>query len=111
MTTVTGCKETEYLGMSDGKSERLHSTCEAGELTQWTQWRDGERRVKEPREGKAAIQQRSAGASTGLSRVARLASTRPEMVFTTLAHHIDMDALHAAHSRIRKTGAVGQRQL
>ena len=29
------------------------------------------------------------------------------MVFTTLAHHIDLGLLHEAHRRTRKDGAVG----
>ena len=40
-------------------------------------------------------------------RIARLAVERPTMVFTTLAHHIDMDWLREAYRRTRKDGAVG----
>jgi group II intron reverse transcriptase/maturase len=40
-------------------------------------------------------------------RIARLAVEAPTMVFTTLAHHIDMDWLREAYRRTRKDGAVG----
>jgi group II intron reverse transcriptase/maturase len=44
---------------------------------------------------------------TGLQRVAELARQAPELVFTTLAHHIDLDLLRAAYHASRKDGAVG----
>ena len=40
-------------------------------------------------------------------RIAELARQAPEMVFTSLAHHIDRDVLHAAYAATRKDGAVG----
>ena len=40
-------------------------------------------------------------------RIAELARQAPEMVFTSLAHHIDRDVLHAAYVATRKDGAVG----
>lgn len=36
-----------------------------------------------------------------------LAKQAPEMGFTTLAHHIDIDWLHEAYRRTRKSGATG----
>jgi len=45
--------------------------------------------------------------STKLERVAELARTAPEMVLTTLAHHVDLDLLYEAHRLTRKDGAVG----
>ena len=45
--------------------------------------------------------------STKLQRIAELARGTPQMVFTTLAHHIDVEFLREAHSRTRKDGAVG----
>lgn len=45
--------------------------------------------------------------STRLQRVAELARKNPEMVMTTLAHHIDADFLREAYKRTRKDGAVG----
>ena len=40
-------------------------------------------------------------------RIAELARQAPEMVFTSLAHHIDRDVLRAAYVATRKDGAVG----
>jgi len=45
--------------------------------------------------------------STKLQRIAELASQSPQMAFTTLAHHIDIELLHEAHRRTRKGGAAG----
>ena len=38
--------------------------------------------------------------------LAELARHAPEMVFTSLAHYIDLDVLHAAYGATRKDGAV-----
>ena len=45
--------------------------------------------------------------STKLQRIAELARRAPQMVFTTLAHHIDVEFLREAYRRTRKNGAVG----
>lgn len=45
--------------------------------------------------------------STKLERIAQLAKKAPEMAFTTLAHHIDLDWLREAYRRTRKDGATG----
>lgn len=45
--------------------------------------------------------------STKLRRIAELAKANPQMGFTTLAHHIDMDFLREAYRRTRKDGAPG----
>lgn len=45
--------------------------------------------------------------STKLQRIAELAKAAPDMVFTTLAHHIDIDWLREAFRRTRKDGATG----
>lgn len=45
--------------------------------------------------------------STRLHRIAELAKGAPGMVFTTLAHHIDLELLQEAYRRTRKDGAVG----
>ena len=44
---------------------------------------------------------------TKQQRIAMLARQGPQMVFTTLAHHIDIEWLREAYSRTRKDGAVG----
>lgn len=45
--------------------------------------------------------------STKLQRIAELAKAAPEMPFTTLAHHIDLEWLREAYRRTRKDGATG----
>jgi RNA-directed DNA polymerase len=45
--------------------------------------------------------------STKLQRVAELARGAPEMVLTTLAHHIDLEWLREAYRRTRKDAAPG----
>lgn len=45
--------------------------------------------------------------STKLERIAKLAKQAPNMVLTTLAHHIDVEWLHEAYRRTRKDGATG----
>jgi len=42
-----------------------------------------------------------------LHRIAKLAQEAPQMVFTTLAHNIDLEFLKEAYRRTRKDGAVG----
>ena len=50
---------------------------------------------------------RSQTISTKLQRIAEQASSHPEMVFTTLAHLIDVDFLREAYNRTRKNAAAG----
>lgn len=45
--------------------------------------------------------------SPKIERIAALAKQSPQMSFTTLAHHIDIDWLREAYRRTRKDGAVG----
>ncbi|RLB61902.1 MAG: group II intron reverse transcriptase/maturase [Deltaproteobacteria bacterium] len=49
----------------------------------------------------------SESVSTKLQGIAKLASEAPDMVFTTLAHHIDHEFLREAFRRTRKGGAPG----
>ena len=60
-----------------------------------------------PLEGKMTETSGSAPICTKLERVAKLAREAPDMVFTTLAHHIDIDWLREAYRRTRKDGASG----
>ena len=50
---------------------------------------------------------RPATVSTKQQRIAELARNGPEMAFTTLAHHIDINWMHMAYAQTRKDGAVG----
>ena len=45
--------------------------------------------------------------STKRERIAELARNCPEMAFTTLAHHIDIEWMLTAHGHTRRDGAVG----
>jgi RNA-directed DNA polymerase len=45
--------------------------------------------------------------SPRLQQIAKLARNAPQMVFTTLAHHIDHDLLLEAYQQTRKNGAPG----
>lgn len=45
--------------------------------------------------------------STKQQRIAMLARQGPQMAFTSLAHHIDIEWLKEAYRRTRKSGAVG----
>jgi group II intron reverse transcriptase/maturase len=45
--------------------------------------------------------------STRLERIAKLAKGAPDMVLSTLAHHIDIDWLREAYRRTRKDGVPG----
>jgi RNA-directed DNA polymerase len=45
--------------------------------------------------------------STKRQRIAKLARNCPDMAFTNLAHHIDIDWLLTAYAQTRKDGAVG----
>ena len=45
--------------------------------------------------------------STKRQRIAELARKCPDMAFTNLAHHIDIEWMLTAHAQTRKDGAVG----
>jgi len=49
----------------------------------------------------------SRSVSTKLQRIAELAKTAPDMAFTSLSHHINVDWLREAFKRTRKGGAKG----
>lgn len=50
---------------------------------------------------------RSQTVSTKLQKIAQQARQYPDMVFTTLAHLMDVDFLREAHGRVNKKGAPG----
>jgi RNA-directed DNA polymerase len=65
------------------------------------------RREEEPTEGKMSERFSSGSVSTRLCRIAELARRSPEMVMTTLAHHIDLAWMYEAYRQTRKSGALG----
>src|SRR5215469_5873596 len=61
----------------------------------------------EPLEGNMPGTPRPEPVSTKQQRIAKLARGCPDMSFTNLAHHIDIECMFTAHARTRKDGAVG----
>jgi len=89
------------------ESERQIVPLKQGNLLEGTLWREGGAIVMEPLEGKMQGTSRPESVSTRLQRVAKLSKEAPEMVWTTLAHHIDLWLLKEAYRLTRKDGAVG----
>ena len=90
---------------TDGQRE----TCPGwwGSETQATHRRKGEAGRNILKEGKMRGISRSPIVSTILQQIAKQAVEYPEMVFTTLIHHIDVDFLKEAYWRTSKTAAPG----
>jgi len=63
--------------------------------------------ITELSEGPMSGISRPGSISTKLRRIAELAGRAPDMVITSLAHHIDVDFLREAYRRTRKSGAPG----
>ena len=92
----------------DGReSERSIVLTKQGNRPEGTLWREGGAVLLEPLEGKMQGTLGPKSVSTGLQRVATLSREAPEMVWTTLAHHIDLELLKEAYRLTRKDGAVG----
>lgn len=106
----TGIKDEEDEGLEkdNSESECLSSTDEAGEPEpNGSQWREGGHQENGIGERKMKDTSRSQNISTSLLGIAELARKAPEMVLTTLAHHIDEEFLKEAYRRTRKDGAAG----
>ena len=58
-------------------------------------------------EGNYSMASNMSTVSTKQQRIAALAKQSPQMAFTTLAHHMDVEWLREAYARTRKDGAVG----
>ena len=84
-----------------------HSTVEAGEPAPGDPVEGRGCRIMEPLEGKMTGTSSPENVSTKLQRVAKLSREKPEMVWTTLSHLIDIDLLREAYRLTRKNGAVG----
>jgi retron-type reverse transcriptase len=79
-----------------------------GNLTEGTLWREGAGGSKELLEGKMMRTLcLSNDISTRQEKIAQRSRQAPSMVWTTLAHHIDVEWLGEAYRRTRKDGAVG----
>ena len=84
-----------------------HSTEEAGEPARGDPVEGRGRRATEPPEGKTQGIPSPVHVLTKLRRVAELARGAPDMAFTSLSHHIDVEFLKEAHARTRKNAASG----
>ena len=94
-------------GTRERKSERPSSTVELGELDPQDP-REGRRPSDtEPLEGKMARALDLGNMSTRRQRIGQKAKVSPELVFTSLAHNIDLYWIWEALKRTRKDGAVG----
>jgi group II intron reverse transcriptase/maturase len=78
-----------------------------GSEAQATHCREGEAGHDIPLKGKMGDTLRSQTVSTRLQRIAKQAEDYPQMVFTTLAHHIDVDLLREAYRHTRKNSSPG----
>ena len=76
-------------------------------ITQATHCREGEAGYNVLHKGKMGDTLRSQTVSTQLEQIAEQAVDYPEMVFTTLAHKIDVNFLREAYHGIRKNAAPG----
>jgi RNA-directed DNA polymerase len=94
-------------GRDGRKSECLNTSGDAGEPTRGTRRSKGGHRDRGPLERKAEEMSSSETVSTKLQRIATLAKTAPDMVITSLSHHMDMAWFREAYRRTRKDGATG----
>lgn len=63
--------------------------------------------VTDPGPGNTQGTQGPSSVSTKRARIAELARSQPELVFTALNHHLDLDWMREAYARTRKDGATG----
>ncbi len=78
-----------------------------GSEVQATHWREGEVGHNVQLEGKMRDTSRSQIISTQIQEIAEQANEYPEMVFTTLAHRMDVEWLRAAYRQTNKSSAAG----
>jgi len=100
-------KETKCEEKGSRKSEHSIVPVKQGNRTRRDPVEGRECRIMESLEGKMPETSSSANISTKLQRVATLARKAPGMVFTTLAHLIDVDFFREAYRRTRKDAAAG----
>jgi len=97
----TKCGETDVRG-----SQRLIVPLSRGNRPEGPRGGKGAS-SHEPSEGNMPGTPRPDLVSTKRRRIAELARNGPDMAFTNLAHHIDIEWLHTAYDLTRKDGAVG----
>ncbi len=82
-------------------------TSEGGELTPEDPAEERSNRITERLEGTMTGQSSLRDISPKLQWIAKISKERPEQVWTTLAHHIDVPFLREAYEKTRKDGAEG----
>jgi len=83
--------------MGERESEYLIVPVKRGNSPQGTLWREGDTEFTGLLKGKMAGRSSPGVVSTKLQRIAKLAREVPDMVFTTLVHHIDIEWLGEAY--------------
>ena len=104
---VPGTKGNREAGDGLGEVGASNITREGGEAAPGDPLEGRGRRETDLLEGKMSGTSSPSNVSTKLQKIAKLAGEAPEMVITTLAHHIDIEFLRVAYGRTRKDGAVG----
>src|SRR5271165_665296 len=99
-------KETKRGERDVRESQRLRVPSARGTIPKGP-WGGKEAPSYEPLEGNMIGTPRPATVLTKQQRIAELARNGPDMAFTTLAHHIDINWMHMAYAQTRKDGAVG----
>ena len=93
--------------MDEGESEYSIVAVKQGNSPRRILWRGGGTEFTGLLEVKMAGRSSPTTVSTRLWQIADLAGQAPDMVLTTLAHHIDVELLREAYGLTRKSGAVG----
>ena len=100
-------RATERGGTDEGESEYSIVPVKQGHSPRRTLWREGGTEFTGLLEGKMEARSSPTTVSTRLRQIAELARQGPDMVLTTLAHHIDVELLREAYRLTCKSGAVG----
>src|SRR4051812_19450510 len=99
-------KETKHGETDDGESERLIVPSSRGNRPEGPRGGKGTP-PQAPLEGNMTGTPRPEHVFTKQQRIAELARNAPDMAFTNLAHHIDVEWLFNAYCKTRTDGAVG----
>jgi len=105
---VPACKgQLKCAGTGGKKSEQPEVPMKQGNRPEGPCGGKGLPESTEPQEGKMAGIPGSGTISTKRGRIATLAREAPELAFTSLSHHIDIEWLREAYRLTRKDGAPG----
>src|SRR3974377_1947129 len=105
-TVVSPSEGNEARRKGRQESGGARSTADPGEPPEGP-WGGKEAPSLEPVEGNMPGTPRPDYVSTKRQRLAELARNCPDMAFTNLAHHIDIEWMLTAHGHTRRDGAVG----